>query len=102
MKSTTDFHPLPVLMGKLHLYFPCMLSLLDMQLYFYLLLHVTGIAVNCISSCHLSSLSSLLTECNICHWKHGTRNVYARRALFKQLTETGEQIPNAASSLEVI
>jgi len=77
-----------------------MLSLLDMQLY--LLLHMTGIALNCISSCHLSSLSSLLIECNIRHWKHGTRNFYARCALFTQLTETGEQIPNAASSLEVI
>ena len=75
--------------GKLHFSLPHMLSLLDMQLYFYLLLHVTGIALNCISSCHLSSLSSLLIECNICHWKHGTRNFDARCALFKQLAETG-------------
>ena len=102
MKSTTEFHPLPVLTGKLHLCLPCMLSLLDMQLYLYLLLHMTGVAANCISSCLLSSLSSLLIVCNISHWKHGTRNFYARCALFKQLTETGEQIPTAASSLEVI
>jgi hypothetical protein len=45
--------------------------------------------------------SSLLNECHICHWKHGTSKLCARSALIKQLTVAGEQIPNATSSLEV-